>query len=296
MVNKRLSLGVDLGGTHLRTALIDERGKILEKISKDVGNIRDEKPLLKFIADSLREAAGKSLSQVEGIGVGLPGICDFKTGIVHQLPHFPRLKDFSAKDFLQKEFSCPIIIDNDANMAALGEHWLGVAKKIPSFIMLTLGTGIGGGIFLDGKLWRGTNGFAGEVGHMTIVPDGRLCPCGNKGCWEMYAASHAATDGKSMEELHQLAKNNDKKALNFWQNFGQFLGIGIANLMHILDLNFFVLGGGIASASEYFLESAYASAKARSYRKLGDKLIIRPSVLEGSANILGCAASILNPQ
>lgn len=278
MGNKGLAVAVDVGGTHIRVALVALDGTLLKKIKREVGSARDPKTFFAKLISLIREVAAGHEESLAGIGLGLPGICSLKEGIVHQLPHYPGWCDVPAAATLREEFSLPVFLDNDANMAATGEHWLGAARGLDSFWMLTLGTGIGGGLFLNGKLWQGESGFAGEVGHMTVEADGRLCPCGKKGCWEMYAASYAIPPAKRTEEL--------------WRQFGIYLGIGIANLAHILDVEHFILGGGISQASQNFLETALQTARERCYKKLGERLIIRPSELKEDANLIGCAAHV----
>lgn len=290
MSKKELAIGVDLGGTHLRVALIDQEGNVVRKEKVVVGVTRDLHPFFERISHSIRKVAGELLSQVMGIGLGLPGICDQGKGIVYQLPHYPEWKDVLARDLLKKSFSCPILIDNDANMAAIGEHWLGAAKEFSSFMMLTLGTGIGAGLFLNGKLWRGTSGFAGEVGHMTIEVEGKPCPCGKRGCWEMYAASHAVPSGMDAKTLNQLADKGDSQAKDFWKSYGRYLGLGIANLANIVDTEFFVLAGGIGEASHHFLVSCEEAIQEGTYRELAKKIVVRPSSLRDEANLFGCAA------
>lgn len=280
MGNRELAVAIDVGGTHLRAALVKSDGTLLKKIKREVGPKRDPKNFFSKLTSLIREVASGREESLSGIGLGLPGICSLKEGIVHQLPHYSGWCDVPAVAILREEFSLPIFLDNDANMAARGEHWLGAAKELISFWMLTLGTGIGGGLFLNGQLWHGESGFAGEVGHMTVVADGRLCACGKKGCWEMYAASSALPP--------------EERTAEAWRQFGIYLGMGIANLAHILDVEHFILGGGISQASENFLETALQTARERCYKKLGERLTIQPAHLKEEANLLGCAAQVFS--
>lgn len=290
----RYAVGIDLGGTHLRVALIDESGKIIAKVKEEVIQ-REVSYFQKRLISLIREVVQSSPSQLVGIGVGLPGICDSEAGIAHQLPHYPDWRDLPVKDWLIKEFSLPVFVDNDANMACLGEHWLGVAKNLSSFILLTLGTGIGGGFFFNGKLWRGESGFAGEVGHMTIQVDGPLCTCGKRGCFEVYAASQAVPKGETLERLALSVTKGDTKAKDFWQKYGFYLGVGIANLAHILDVEHFILSGGIVAASPYFLDPCFQTLKERVYPKLMSKISVMSSALGGDANLFGAASSLFFP-
>lgn len=291
-LNMRYAIGVDVGGTHCRVALVDEKGHILKKEKKEVGELREAHSLLERLASRIKEVSGNYLKDLSGIGLGLPGICNQKEGVIHQLPHFPSWKDVPVLQIFNRFFSCPVLFDNDANFAAVGEHWKGVARLFHSFIMLTLGTGIGGGIFLDGKIWAGDEGFAGEVGHMTIEKDGRPCACGNRGCWETYAASQAVPSGQTAESLAKAADEGNKEAKNFWAEFGAYLGIGIGNLAKITGVEKYVLGGGIANAHRHFIEACRTEIQERTYLKLAESIEVIPSTLGGDGNLLGAASSV----
>ncbi|MBI4124620.1 MAG: ROK family protein [Deltaproteobacteria bacterium] len=290
----RVAVAVDVGGTHLRVGLVNESGQIVRKEKKEVGANRRPKDFFQRMAGLIRETAGEKIKEIAGIGLGLPGICNFKEGVVHQLPHFPEWRDVPAARLLAEDFSCPIVFDNDANMAAVGEYWKGSAKGLNNFMMLTLGTGIGGGIFLDGKIWRGDEGFAGEVGHMTIEADGRSCACGSRGCWETYAASQAVPKGTTAETLAKAADGGDSKALAFWREYGIYLGIGIGNLAKITGVENYCLGGSIAKAHPHFMESCREEIKKRTYPRLAQKVKVLPSALGEDGNLLGAASSVFH--
>lgn len=295
MGNRSFAVGVDIGGTNLRAARIDRAGKILKKGSRAVGGSRELKPFFKNLAALIRETM-EGEDTPAGIALGVPGICDQVAGVVYQLPHYPEWRDVPILDMLKREFSVPVFFDNDANMAAVGEHWLGAAKDVPTFWMLTLGTGIGGGLFLDGKLWRGVGGFAGEVGHMKIVRDGRSCACGGKGCWETYAASQTLPRGESLESMGHRADRGEREAKEFWREFGESLGLGISNLVHVTDAEFYVLSGGIVGSLSHFLDPCLDTVRGNVYGVLQNKIVIRPSSLMGEANLLGCAARVFQAQ
>lgn len=288
------AIGVDLGGTHLRVGLINEKGEILRKIKREVGPLREVGSLFEKMTLLVKEVAGNHLQNLAGIGLGLPGICNQKEGIVHQLPHYPSWKDVPAVQILKKSFSCPVILDNDANMAAIGEHWMGVAQGWPSFIMLTLGTGIGGGLFLDGKTWHGDKGFAGEVGHMVIERNGRPCACGGRGCWETYAASQAMPRGKTALDLSRAADEGDKGALKFWEEFGNYLGIGIGNLAKITGVEHYVINGGISKGAKHFLNGCQTAIQSHTYSRLAQAIQVVSSQIGEDGNLLGCAYSVFD--
>jgi len=290
----RYAIGVDAGGTHLRVALVDEKGNLLRKEARVVGPSRDPQLFFEQINKLIKEVAGSSLSKLAGIGLGLPGICNQREGIIHQLPHYPTWKDVPVIEWMRQKFSCPVVFDNDANMAALGEKWKGATQKFSSFIMLTLGTGIGGGLFLDNKLWRGEEGFAGEVGHMVVEKNGRQCACGNRGCWEMYASAGAIPKGTTAENLSKEADQGSPTAKKFWEEFGNYLGLGIANLANITGVEHFVIGGGIAGAFSHLIEPAKSVIQHSTYGRLAEKIVLLPTALKGDAALLGSSFCVLN--
>lgn len=290
----RYAIGVDLGGTHLRISLVDEAGKIHKKIKREVGPSREVGFFFEEMAALIKETAGGSIKDLTGIGLGLPGICDPKKGVVHQLPHFPSWKDVPAVLILKESFSCPVILDNDANMAAIGEHWKGVAQGWPSFIMLTLGTGIGGGLFLDGKIWHGDEGFAGEVGHMVIEKDGRPCACGARGCWETYAASQAVPKDTTAGDLAKAADRGDGEAKKFWDEFGKYLGIGIGNLAKITGVEHYVINGGISKGAKHFLNGCQTAIQSHTYSRLAQAIQVVSSQIGEDGNLLGCVYSVFD--
>src|SRR3989338_454180 len=212
----RYAIGVDAGGTHLRVALLNETGKIVDKETSVVGPERSPEKFFVQLAHVIQRTTGPHLKKIAGVALGLPGICNAKEGVIHQLPHYPEWKDVPVAKILGGHFDFPVYFDNDANVAALGEHWKGIARKPPTFIMLTLGTGIGGGLILENKLWRGEEGFAGEVGHMVIEMNGRPCACGQKGCWERYASAGTVPKGQTAESLSKMAEAGDGAAKDFW--------------------------------------------------------------------------------
>ena len=187
-----LCVAIDLGGTHLRVALVDGEGNIIRRASKVVGVRRDAESVVGQMISEARELSGEQWRDVIALGAGLPGFVDSALGVVHQSPHFPDWKEVPFKKLLEDRLKIPVAIDNDANCAALGEQWKGTAKDWRSFWAITLGTGIGGALVLDRRLWRGKSGLAGEVGHMVFESEGFPCACGGRGCWEVYASASAA--------------------------------------------------------------------------------------------------------
>src|SRR3954454_187720 len=189
---KEYSIGVDLGGTNLRAAAVDRTGTILERVSGGTQYIRGRDDNIRDIVTAIQEVRARVGSDgLTGVGIGIPGFIQMERGVVIGSANLPSLDNFPVRDEIQKRLGTTIILENDANAAALGEMWMGAGKSVKDLILLTLGTGIGGGIVVDGKVLHGFLGMAGEIGHMTVFPDGNPCGCGNCGCLEKHASASA---------------------------------------------------------------------------------------------------------
>jgi glucokinase len=225
------------------------------------------------------------------------------TGVVVKSPNFPDWNNLPLKKELEAALGLPVSIENDANAAALGEQWRGAGRGIASMILLTLGTGVGGGIVLDGRIWPGADGMAGEIGHMTIIPDGRRCGCGNTGCLEMYASSRGIVmtyqerssrpAAVTSEEIYRAARNGDMLAVDVMKGMGRLLGIGIANLVNIFNPEMIVIGGGVKDAWPLFMEAAREEIRKRAFEYPAARTQIVPSVLGDDAGMIGAAAVAL---
>lgn len=302
-------MGLDLGGTNIRAAVVTREGDILHrvKIHTEVpkGRERVIANILKVIETIKQELKGQKLS---AIGMGIPGIIFFDKGIVAQSPNFPDWIDFNLRERMNKDLDVPFYIDNDANLAAVGEGWIGAGKDFNSFCMLTLGTGVGGGIVLNKNIWRGEYGMAGELGHITIYPDGHPCNCGNMGCLEQYVSAtgivrmamemsnphsplleKGGERGVTADIVYRLAKTGDKNSLEIFQRMGRILGIGIADIVNILNIELFILGGGAADAWDYFAPSIIEEIRKRTYRITGERVKVVKAKLGDDAGIFGAA-------
>jgi glucokinase len=313
-------LSVDLGGTSLRMALIDEAGQILTQQSISSDLVREESGLIKVLlqeAELFRFRAEKIDAEIRGMALGIPGLVDSARGLVLQSPHFPAWRNIALRDALKKDFSFPVLMDNDANQAALGEAWQGAGREWPSFILWTLGTGIGGGIILDGNIFHGPNGFAGEVGHMVIERGGLPGALGSRGTLESLASQSGLklqleqlqkskpspplseamqrldyNECALPEKLFDLAASGDTGALTLWQDFGAALGCGIASLGLAFGCDRFVIGGGLSAAWRFFEQSCREEAGRRVYSSLAARLEILPAKLGNDAGLIGGARAI----
>jgi glucokinase len=310
---KPLYLSVDLGGTHLRIAVLDDSGKIreLQKLSSE--KVRRPEDLVARLIEGIEKFAQQFASPgLCGVALGVPGLVQGDQGIIFQSPHFPEWKDFALVSALAKKISLPIFLENDANKAALGEAYLGAGKNFKDFVMLTLGTGIGSGIIVDRKIFHGSSGLAGEVGHIVIERHGLPGALGIRGTLETFASlsglrlqlenflgrSFADTandpisslDLKSPtlpEELARLAQEGNAIARDLWQDFGQALACGLACLTHVLGIFNFVIGGGLAGAWDHFYPAMMEELPERMYRSTFPWVKIERAQLGAEAGLLG---------
>ena len=313
-MGRRVVIGVDLGGTNLRTALLSEDGDILDK-RKEASHASDGwKKVVARLIDNIsrqREIAVKQGLFVTAVGVGAPGIIKMDKGVVVKSPNFPDWNNLPLKEELEKVLQIPVVIENDANAAALGEQWRGAGHGIGSMILLTLGTGVGGGIVLNDKIWHGADGMAGEIGHMTIFPDGRPCSCGNIGCLEMYASARgivksycealettnpkACSDPAAItsEIVYREARAGNERAIRVMNEMGRLLGIGIANLINIFNPEMIVIGGGVKDAWNLFINATNQEIMRRAFQVPAERTNIVPSLLGDDAGMVGAAAVAL---
>jgi glucokinase len=281
------SIGVDLGGTNLRIAAVNVQGQLLEKVtlgSKVSGRDRVIDEMCGAIQRLSEKYSGTG--RLVGVGVGVPGIIDLQTGTMRKSANLPGWEEYPVQAEIERRLGARVVLENDANVAALGEQWLGAARGVANAAMVTLGTGIGGAIVLEGKIWHGMNGMAGEFGHVTLEPEGLLCGCGNHGCAEKYAsasaiirmAREAIASGEApalaraadsdpefgAQSVYNLALQGDGHALRIFRSFGRYLGILLAGMVNVLNLEMFVIGGGVASAWDVFAPKMFAELRERS--------------------------------
>ncbi len=283
------AIGVDLGGTNLRVAAVDASGKILEKITTgtEVGRGRDR--VIDEMCASVKSLALKHrvASELAGIGVGVPGIIDMERGMLRESPNLPGWHDYPVRDEIERRLATTVILENDANCAALGEKWLGAAAGVDDMCMITLGTGVGGGLVLGGRVWHGMTGMAAEIGHINVDQEGRRCNCGSRGCLEQYASAtavkqmalEAVAGGKAPElaravqedpefsakVVHHMALAGDEPAREIFRRLGVALGVALADLINIFNLPMYVIGGGVASAWDAFAPAMLETVARYSY-------------------------------
>jgi glucokinase len=287
------SIGVDLGGTNLRIAAVSAPGEMLEKVTLGTKLALGRDHVINEMCTAIQRLSSKYKATGEflGAGIGVPGLIDLQSGMMRKAVNLPGWENYPARAEIERRLGFPmnggrVVLENDARVAALGEQWLGVARGVPNMAMLTLGTGIGGGIVLGGKIWHGMNGMAGEFGHVTVEPEGYPCACGNRGCSERYAsasallrmAREAVATGQApslagaaladaefgAKSIYNLAIQGDESARRIFRNFGRYLGILLADLVNVLNLEMYVIGGGASSAWDAFAPTMFEELRQRS--------------------------------
>ena len=312
-------IGIDVGGTSIKGAFINEKGKILSRFSLSVDKKAPPKKevgeLCKIINREIEKNGYKN--EVKGIGMGVPGLLDFDSGVVISSPNLPTWKDFNLKSFIHKETGLNVEINNDANVAALGEATFGSGKKYHDLIMITLGTGVGGGIIINNKIFDGNHHMGAELGHMVIRLNGRKCGCGRKGCFEAYASATALIkDTKNAMKRHPesllyqvkqelngvdarnafiAAKRADKIAKEVVDNYVSYLGEGLLNYCNIFRPEAIILSGGVANEGEYLFSKVEKYLKDHTYGMKGSPEVkILPSELGYDSGKIGAACLLLN--
>lgn len=305
--------GVDIGGTNLRVGLIPcEGGLPVAVTSAPTRAGRGPDAVVADVVSMLRTAVAEvGDAQVAGIGVGAPGPLDRRTGVVLETPNLG-WREIPLVEMITQGTGLPVVLDNDANCFAFGEWWLGAGRGAERLVGLTLGTGIGGGIVLGGKIYRGASDAAAEVGHMSIDHNGRRCSCGSRGCVEAYASGSAiaaraaegiASGADSMlsamgegdpfaitaEAVCEAAAAGDDYAGQVLSETARILGVVVANLIHLINPDVIVIGGGVATAGELLLAPLRVEAERRAFRSATRACRIVAAELEATAGLIGAA-------
>jgi glucokinase len=311
--SRPLTLGLDLGGTKVLGIAMSAEGEVVAECRRPTP--RDEQALMDALASAAGEltTATSGAGHVVGVGVGAPGLVD-REGVLRAAPNLPFVDGLPLRAGLEARLGLRVRADNDATCAAWGERELGAARGGDDVVVVTLGTGIGGGIITDGRLYRGANGFAGEIGHIVVEPHGPPCPCGQRGCWERYAsgsglgrlareaaqAGHvprvlelAGDDPEAVrgEHVTEAAIEGDPDACEVFRRFAWWLALGLANLANVFDPEMFVIGGGLLRAGDVLFEptrAAFADLVEAADRR--PPIGIVPAALGERAGAIGAAA------
>ena len=309
-------IGIDVGGTNLKAGLVDESGLILASQSVKVSGLDDQEALawaLVELTQELCRAVGVPLDQLASVGVGIPGTVEVRSGTVLYTCNLP-LKNVPLRKLFHRYLATPFYIENDANCAALAEYFVGAGRGSKRFITVTLGTGIGGGIIHNGKIFHGANGMAGEVGHMSIVYGGEPCPCGRRGCWERYASA-TALKRMAQQAVHEhpdsilgamvmengghvsgrsafdAMRRGDSVGKAVCEQYIDYLAAGIINLVNIFQPDTLAIGGGVSNEEDaYLLQPLRRRVERESIPCSRDKMTkIVKAELGNRAGIIGAA-------
>ncbi|GLC29926.1 ROK family protein [Clostridium omnivorum] len=312
-MEKRYVVGIDLGGTKICGALADLDGNILSQCTIPTNAFEGEAAVLNRIIEvieTVMKEAGKYQDVIKAIGIGSPGPLDAKKGVIITTPNLP-FNNFNLITPIKDRFNIPTYLDNDANVAAIGEFMLGAGKGTENMVYVTVSTGVGGGAILNGRVYRGNTSNALEIGHTTVLPDGPRCNCGNYGCVEALASGTAIgrqgkeavaqgleTSLKSYEnitsyEVFKEAEKGDKVAKDILERSLTFLGIGIANIITSFDPEMVIIGGGVSQAGDIVFDKVREVVNKRCFKAMADGCRILPAALGTKAGVMGAVALAL---
>lgn len=317
MKKRKWIVGVDMGGTRIKMAVVSLEGRISYRVSFNVQKHWPFKDFLKTFVETLGQflkVHAIPKQSLLGIGMGLPGLIDFERGIVHHLVNVRGWREAPIASLLRKRLGVPVFVDNDVNLMTLGEATYGAAKGFSNVVCLTLGTGVGGGILLKGTLYRGSSLSAGEIGHVPVSRGGPRCPCGGRGCLEMFVGNRAIVrrakekiragkrslvskwlDGRlnrlTPEILSQAARKGDRLSLSIWKEVGEWVGIALAGIVNVYNPDRIVVGGGVAEAGEVLFRPILATLQERAMRFPMKHLKVVKAKLGNDAGMIG--ASVL---
>lgn len=306
--DKKLIFAADLGGTHLRAATVDGKGRIHSRFKQNTPQRDDANAIVDAIVAAVHECETQCDGDIAAISLVVPGTVKVEEGSVVKAPNLPCLDGFRLASALSSQLDLPAIVENDANAAAVGEMWQGAAVGCKTIICVTLGTGVGGGIILDGKLWRGVDGAAAEIGHMCVDPFGGVaCTCGSRGCLEVFASATAIVrmtreasprypdsilqrqQDQSAEMIFEAGKQGDDLALEIFRRMGVYLGIGLANLINILNPEMIVIAGGVVNGWDLFEKHMHQQVEERAFPLLAARVKIVRAKCGDDAGLLGAA-------
>jgi glucokinase len=293
------AIGVDLGGTNLRAAVISREGKILEKIAVGTNPQLGRESLMGEMVTAINDLRSRwGGGQLAGIGLGVPGFILLKEGVIRNSNNLACLEDFPFRDEMERRLKTKVVLENDANAAALGEKWMGAGRDVDDLVLFTLGTGIGGGIISGGKVLHGFLGMAGELGHLTVVPNGTPCGCGNRGCVEKHASALAIStmarmlglgDHLTAAEVYDLAVKGNEHARTVFQSMGEALGTALAMMVNTFNFPLYLLSGGVLPAWEFFAPPMLEELRRRSFTFRTTNTRVEKATLGNEAGLYGAA-------
>ncbi len=292
------SIGLDLGGTNLRAAAITRSGEMLGIRKGKTAFAEGRDAIVGDMVEAIRELRDEhGAADLSGIGVVVPGFIELKNGVIRSSNNLTSLENFPLRDALSQQLGAPVILENDANAAALGEKWIGAGRTVDDLILITLGTGIGGGIIAGGKILTGYMGMAGEVGHISIDPMGNPCGCGNRGCVEKHASATAVSamarlmlgQAYTSKEVYDMAMGGNERAKVIFEVMGESLGRLLAMLINAFNFPLYLLSGGPLDAWDLFAPAMLAEVHKRSVTARLTDTKIAKAELGNQAGLFGAA-------
>lgn len=306
---QRVFLAADLGGTNLRMAVVDEAGEVIFRNRRATPSSGSQDDIIQAICSAVEEFRQELTGDYElaAFGAAVPAIVNSREGVILRSPNLPELNDLPFVSLFTEKLGIPVVLENDANSAAVGERWKGASQGVRNSIHVTLGTGVGGGIIIDGTLVRGIDGTAGEIGHIAVEPEGFPCGCGSRGCVEQYSSATAIarianelmpeypeTSLRSDVEVTPLdvyaaGTKGDRLSLEVFRRVGTYLGMALGGLVNVLNPEVIVFGGGASAGWDLFIEHLRAEITRRAFPHPAERVRLVRSQLGDDAGILGAA-------
>jgi glucokinase len=306
---EKLVLAADLGGTNLRMAVVNSYGEIVHRSKVPTPQTSRREDVLDAITASFEQCVAETSDggTVVAFGAAVPATVNSRDGVILRSPNLPVLNGLEFTTVFSEKLGLPVVLENDANSAAVGENWKGASRGIQNSICVTLGTGVGGGIIIDGKLLRGVDGTAGEIGHIAVEPEGYPCGCGSRGCVEQYSSAIgvknlaaelavrypnnklSGADDISPLKVYEAGLAGDELALEVFRTFGIYLGIALGGLVNVLNPEAIVIGGGVSAGWDLFIEPLREEIFRRAFRHPAERVRLMRSELGDDAGIVGAA-------
>lgn len=315
MKNEKYALGVDIGGTNIKLGIVSEKGEIILSSMVPTNRKGGPEEVISQLKKGIAEIIFENEIKIEGIGIGAAGSVSSQKGTVSNPPNVPGWKVINIVEIIKEEFNIPVFIDNDANAAAIGEMLYGAGKFFNSFALVTLGTGVGGGLILNRRIYQGDTGAAGEIGHISVDHNGRMCNCGSKGCVEAYVGNHYLmdivkeelaehqgskildiinknTDLLTPKIINEAASSGDEYALQIIEKVGFYVGVALSSVGNLLDVDTFIIGGGVSAFGVPLLNSIKRTIEQNVLKALKDRIKVVPAMLKNEAGIIGSSSLV----
>ena len=297
---KNYVIGIDVGGTNIKLGIINSKGRIVSRASFSTGKYAERRSrLISALAEAIKELLEDTcldFKDILGVGIGLPGLIDPHRGIVNFLPNIQGWKNVPLKKVMEEKLGVPVFLDNDVNLVTLGEWKFGAGRGYNNLLCMTLGTGIGGGLVLNGELYRGEGFVAGEIGHMPLNEKGPVCNCGGYACFERYVGNRILQEKAAkifknkriqLEDVFELTKAGNVRAAQFWDEVASHIGNGLVGIVNILNPRLIIIGGGVANSYRFMINAINKIVKNRSMSVQAKMVKIARAKLGNDAGIIG---------